>query len=126
VVVIGFRLGEEGEEGMLGEEEEDFREDFKGFPFERRMGVEEERETVEQRGRRVGVWIDGERERGEERGKGTMPSCTRERFSLKELFGFNLRVGMYLSSSSSASESGVVALEEEEEESWSSFRKWKT
>jgi len=59
VVVVG---GGSWVEWMLGEEEEDLREDFRGLPFERRMGEEEERVGV-------GCALRGG-DRGEERGKG--------------------------------------------------------
>ena len=82
--------------GKLWKEEEDLREDFKGLPFERRIGVEEV----------LCTGGHGGEGKGEERGNG----IARSRFSL--------RAGMW---SSSSSESGVVVLLEED--SSSSLRK---
>jgi hypothetical protein len=113
---------------MLGEEENDLRDDFKGLPLERRMGVEE----VRGRGDSGGVSVDVERgedsedERKKGIASGTSKSVMRER--LNELLGFSLSGGglnfsseseLALALESSSLESGVVALLESAE-SWDS------
>lgn len=105
---------------IVGEEEGDFRDDFKGLPSERTMGLEVAHVTV---GYSSSVGDDAVDVRGEtggdrceERGKGI------EKSSRNKLLAFSVRGAMCLSWSSSMSESGVVTqlLDEDEsgEESW--------
>jgi hypothetical protein len=102
------------EEGMLGGEEGDFRDDFRGLPLERRMGVEEMLGRGDS-----GVGVGGE-DREEEHGKGIAFGKSKLRSNGTVLMGML----MFLSSSSSAlesssSSSGVVA-QLLEESSWES------
>jgi hypothetical protein len=118
VLVSGVKCS--WEEGMLGEED-DLRDDFRGLPLERRMGVEETRGRGDSGD---GVSVDAEDgEDGEDEcKKGVVPGTSRER--LNALLGLSLSGGgLYLPElalilESSSLESGVAALLESE--SWDS------
>lgn len=115
--------------GILGAEEEDLREDFKGFPLDNKIDVEEVRATLGEGGGELTGDVFNE----EYRGKGTEwcgilacwdtggPNASVRSVKWKALFDLSFRVGSCSWITSSRDESLSSS-------SWSgsSLRKWKT